>query len=184
MIKPPTNRDSFSACTRNGYLGAEDVAEGRTLPHSEAGTQFDAEHMQRQIYAVLRAKKNVDRIVSRCRCNHFCNRIRKDIPSIISFLFVQLPDDRAIILAMAIHMGIMCDACGTVHFIATSPGIGLSDTGGRMYKLTCKPECSSVRHFRKEEMRSYRVADDIFNTGFAEVGKYELVEGRITGRAS
>jgi len=27
---------------------------------------------------------------------------------------------------MAIHMGIMCDACGTVHFIATSPGIKLS----------------------------------------------------------
>ena len=86
---------------------------------------------------------------------------------------------------MAIHMGIMCDACGTVHFIASSPGIELSHTIEGMYKLTCKPPCSGAKHFRRDEMRPYRVSDDIFHAGYAEVGEYELVEGGwITGRAS
>jgi hypothetical protein len=91
----------------------------------------------------------------------------------------------AIILVMAIHMGIMCDACGTVHFIATSPGLELSHSIEGMYRLACKPPCSRARHFRKDEMRPYRVSGDIFNTGYADVGEYELVQGgSITGRAS
>lgn len=86
---------------------------------------------------------------------------------------------------MAIHMGILCDACKTVHFVASSPGIELSHSIEGMYKLTCKRPCSGTKHFRKDEMRPYRVSDGVFNTGYAEVGEYELVEGgRITGRAS
>jgi hypothetical protein len=54
---------------------------------------------------------------------------------------------------MPIHMGIMCDACRTVHFIATSPGIQLSRTTEGIYRLTCKPPCPEVREFRKEGMR-------------------------------
>jgi hypothetical protein len=86
---------------------------------------------------------------------------------------------------MAIHMGIMCDACRTVHFIVTSPGLELSHTFEGMYKLTCQPSCSAVRQFRREEMRPYRVANDVFARGYAEAGEYELVEGDwITGRVS
>lgn len=78
---------------------------------------------------------------------------------------------------MAIHMGIMCEACGMVHLVAMSPGIELSRTTGGNYQLTCKPSCSVIRYFRKDEMRPYRVSDDVFNRGYAEVGEYELVEG-------
>ena len=74
---------------------------------------------------------------------------------------------------MPIHMGIMCDACRKVHFIATSPGIS-SATGG-MYRLTCRFPCREVRDFRKEAMCPYRVPEDVFQRGYAEEGEYELV---------
>jgi hypothetical protein len=78
-------------------------------------------------------------------------------------------------------MGIMCDACRKVHFIATSPGIQLSRTTEGIYRLTCKPPCPEVREFsrefRKEGIRPYRVSDTVFKTGYAEEGEYELVQG-------
>lgn len=78
---------------------------------------------------------------------------------------------------MAVHMGIMCDACGTVHFIATSPGVELVKTMDGPYKLTCKSSCSAGKYFTKSDMRPYRVADELFNRGYAEPGEYEVVEG-------
>jgi hypothetical protein len=78
---------------------------------------------------------------------------------------------------MPIHMGIMCDACRKVHFIATSPGIQLSRTTEGIYRLTCKPPCPEVREFRKEGMRPYRVSDTAFKTGYVEEGEDELVQG-------
>lgn len=78
---------------------------------------------------------------------------------------------------MAVHMGIICKACGTVHFIATSPGVELVKAIGEAYKLTCKPPCDAVRQFRLDEMRPYRVADGLFNRGYAESGECEVVEG-------
>ncbi len=80
---------------------------------------------------------------------------------------------------MPVHMGIVCDACGVVHFVATSPGIKLSERVVGMYRLTCKPPCSVTRNFRKDEMRPYRVTDDIFQRGYAREGEYELVEGGL-----
>ena len=47
-------------------------------------------------------------------------------------------------------MGILCEACGIVHFIATLPGITLSKNIEGMYRLTCKPPCPEVKMFRKE----------------------------------
>ena len=91
---------------------------------------------------------------------------------------------RAIILPMAIHMGIMCDACGTVHFIVTSPGILLSRGIGEPYQLTCKPPCSATKRFTRADMRPFRVSSDVFAKGYAKVGEYESVEGPITGKAS
>jgi hypothetical protein len=40
---------------------------------------------------------------------------------------------------MPVHMGIMYERCRKVHFIATSPGIKLSERVEGMYRLTCKP---------------------------------------------
>jgi hypothetical protein len=79
---------------------------------------------------------------------------------------------------MPIHMGIMCEACRRVHFIATSPGIQLSRTTEGIYKLVCKPPCPEVREFRKEGMCPYRVPDDVFRRGYADEGEYELIEAK------
>ena len=73
-------------------------------------------------------------------------------------------------------MGIMCEACGKVHFVATSHGIQLSQTTEGTYRLTCKPPCPAVREFRKDGMQAYRVSDDTFKRGYAEEGEYELVQ--------
>jgi hypothetical protein len=50
---------------------------------------------------------------------------------------------------MSLHMGTMCEACGRVHFVATSPGIGLSQTTEVFYRLTCKPPCSGRQRIQK-----------------------------------
>jgi len=76
---------------------------------------------------------------------------------------------------MPIHMGIMCDACRKVHFVATSPGIRPSASNQGMYLLTCRPLCRETREFRKDTMQPYRVSETVFNTGFEEEGEYELV---------
>jgi hypothetical protein len=77
---------------------------------------------------------------------------------------------------MPVHMGVMCEACGKVHFVATSRGIQLSRTVEGMYRLTCNPPCPETREFRKEGMHPYRVSDDVFKRGYAEEGEYELVQ--------
>jgi hypothetical protein len=77
---------------------------------------------------------------------------------------------------MPIHMGIMCEACRKVHFVAASRGIGLSRTFEGMYRLKCTPPCPEVKDFRKEAMYAYRISDDVFQRGYAEEGEYELIQ--------
>jgi len=45
-----------------------------------------------------------------------------------------------------------------------------------MYLLTCRFPCPDKREFRKETMRPYRVSGELFETGFAEEGAYEIVQ--------
>lgn len=87
---------------------------------------------------------------------------------------------------MPIHLGIMCDVCRMVHFIATSSTIKPSPMNKEMYRLVCAPPCAEAREFRKDSMRPYRVADTVFKTGHAKEGEYELVLGieSETGRSS
>jgi hypothetical protein len=80
---------------------------------------------------------------------------------------------------MPVHMGIMCEKCRKVHFIATSPCIAPTPTTERMYVLTCR--CREEKDFRKEGMRPYRVSDEVFQTGFAEEVEYELVPAVVKG---
>ena len=51
---------------------------------------------------------------------------------------------------MAIHMGIMCKMCRTVHFIATSPSIGASKLVAGMYRLTCRRPFSLPQSLEKK----------------------------------
>lgn len=79
---------------------------------------------------------------------------------------------------MPVHMGIMCERCRKVHFIATSPGIKLSERVEGMYRLACKPPCPELREFRRDAMHPYRVTDEVFKAGYAELGEYEVVHAR------
>lgn len=45
-----------------------------------------------------------------------------------------------------------------------------------MYRLHCNPPCAEFREFRKDSMRPYRVSEDVFRSGHAKEGEYELVE--------
>jgi hypothetical protein len=76
---------------------------------------------------------------------------------------------------MPIHMGIMCEQCRKVHFIATSSGIQFSRSGGGIYQLKCPPPCATTRQFHEYLMLPYRVADHVFRRGYAEEREYELV---------
>ena len=40
---------------------------------------------------------------------------------------------------MPIHMGIMCERCRKVYFIATSRAIKPNEFAAGMYRLTCNP---------------------------------------------
>jgi hypothetical protein len=77
---------------------------------------------------------------------------------------------------MPVHMGIMCERCRKVHFIATSRSIKPIVSMAGMYRLKCTPPCPEVRDFRKDNMRPYRVSEDVFRSGYAKEGEYELVE--------
>jgi len=112
--------------------------------------------------------------VGRCT-DRACWPLHGSVPSSRTYEHTPL-SDRAIILEMTIHIGIMCEECGKVHFIGTSFRIVLSRKDKGMYQFTCKPPCPAVKDFRKDGMRPYRASDDVFERGYADVGEYELVQ--------
>lgn len=77
--------------------------------------------------------------------------------------------------SMPIHIGIMCERCRRVHFVATSSAVQFSRSGGGVYRLKCVPPCGETKEFRKEGMQPYRVTDDVFNRGHALEGDYESI---------
>jgi hypothetical protein len=82
---------------------------------------------------------------------------------------------------MPIHMGIVCEQCRKVHFIATSRAMQFSRLT-EMYLLKCPTPCATTGQFHEHLMLPYRVADEVFRRGYAAEGEYELirsVEGRI-----
>src|SRR5215813_8203760 len=78
---------------------------------------------------------------------------------------------------MPVHMGVRCEVCGKLHFIATSRSIQFIRSAEGMYRLNCTPPRRQVREFRKEGMHPYRVSDEAFGRGYATEGEYELVPG-------
>jgi len=77
---------------------------------------------------------------------------------------------------MPIHMGIVCETCHKVHFIATSRVIKPCHSIAGMYRLRCILPCAASKEFRKETMRPYRVAEGVFRNGCANEGEYELIQ--------
>ena len=77
---------------------------------------------------------------------------------------------------MPIHMGIMCEECGRVYFIATSDRIYPSRTAKTIYHLACVLPCLERRDFRIDDMRPYRVDENVFKRGFALEGEYERIQ--------
>ena len=75
---------------------------------------------------------------------------------------------------MPIHMGIMCQRCGNVHFIATSSAIQCGRQRG-IYQLNCPSPCYGTRDFGREDMSPYRVADALFRRGYALECEYDSV---------
>ncbi len=76
--------------------------------------------------------------------------------------------------SMPIHMGIACERCGSVHFIATSSAIKFRRRSG-IYQLNCPPPCCGTREFSTDEMCTYRVSDEAFRRGYALESEYEFV---------
>ena len=76
---------------------------------------------------------------------------------------------------MPIHVGIICERCRKVHFIATSKRIEVAERDGS-YRLACMFPCGAMRHFRKEQMLPYAASDDVFSRGYAERDAYAPVE--------
>lgn len=73
-------------------------------------------------------------------------------------------------------MGIMCEGCRKVYFIASSRVIKPSEFAAGMYRLACNAPCREFREFRKDDMRPYRVSEAVFRRGCAEEDEYELVQ--------
>jgi hypothetical protein len=48
-----------------------------------------------------------------------------------------------------------------------------------MYVLTCRFPCPEMREFRKDTMRPYRVTEEVFKTGYAREGEYELIPAAL-----
>lgn len=76
---------------------------------------------------------------------------------------------------MPIHVGIMCERCRKVHFVATSSAVQASRRGAGLYQLNCLPPCGEMKEFRKEGMRPYRITEHVFRRGYALAGEYEAV---------
>ena len=77
---------------------------------------------------------------------------------------------------MPVHVGIACEKCEKVYFLATDTDRiepDFSQMGLELFRLTCAPPCSAVRSFHKGDMRPYSVSTYSFERGFANWGEYQ-----------
>ena len=80
---------------------------------------------------------------------------------------------------MPVHVGIACQKCQKVYFLATDTNRIEPDAGLSMFRLTCAPPCRTVRLFHDGDMRPYSVSTYSFERGYANWGEYR--ELRRTG---
>ena len=75
---------------------------------------------------------------------------------------------------MPVHVGIACNKCQKVYFMATDNDRIEPDhlAGLNMFRLTCPPPCRAVRFFHNGDMRPYSVSTYSFERGYANWGEY------------
>ena len=81
---------------------------------------------------------------------------------------------------MPICVGVMCDSCERVYFLAHPDTLQRIQVTGQPdplppYELKCV--CRAVRGFDRTKMLPYRVSDVIRSRGFAERDQYEAMPG-------
>ncbi|HVO59301.1 MAG TPA: hypothetical protein VMT53_00120 [Terriglobales bacterium] len=75
---------------------------------------------------------------------------------------------------MPIHVGIVCESCERVYFIARTDRIEfLAETGE--YQLVCPAPCGVSRRFDKQRLAPFSVKTPHYSRGYANRGEYELV---------
>jgi len=79
--------------------------------------------------------------------------------------------------AMPIHVGIQCESCGRVYFVANTDRIEFQPS--EFYQLTCTSPCNAVRTFLASDMKPYSVSTYSYQRGYAGAGEYQ--ELRQTG---
>jgi hypothetical protein len=80
---------------------------------------------------------------------------------------------------MPIHVGIVCESCERIYFIARTDRIEfLAETAE--YQLVCPRPCGMMRRFDKERLAPFSVATQHYNRGYANKGEYELVRTSTT----
>ena len=77
---------------------------------------------------------------------------------------------------MAIHMGVMCEACRRVHFIDIGPHTAQPSGEAHVppHLRSALPRDEGVPSF---SICAYQVAEDAFKSGFVKEGGHELVQG-------
>jgi hypothetical protein len=77
---------------------------------------------------------------------------------------------------MPIRMGIMCENCGTVYFVASVSSNRIRfDSQIGAYRLICASPCKKMRLFQRTEIRAYQVTTDAFRLGYARRDECEEV---------
>jgi hypothetical protein len=77
---------------------------------------------------------------------------------------------------MPIRMGITCENCGTVYFVASASRDRIQfDSQVDAYRLICASPCKKMRLFQRTEIRAYQITTDVFRLGYARRGDYEEV---------
>ena len=83
---------------------------------------------------------------------------------------------------MPIRMGIMCENCGTVYFVASASRDRIQfDSRVDAYRLICASPCKKIRLFQRNEIRAYQVATDVLHLGYARRDEYEEVPLPVAG---
>ena len=72
---------------------------------------------------------------------------------------------------MPICMGVMCERCGTVYFIASS-GRSTHLTYNRArgeFKVICDPPCGAITFFQKGMLKAYSISVERSKRGHASI---------------
>jgi hypothetical protein len=79
-------------------------------------------------------------------------------------------------VTMPIRMGILCENCGTVYFIASAPKNRIQfDPQVSAYRLACAAPCKRMRLFQRSDIRAYSVTTDALGSECARRDEYEEV---------